>query len=1153
MKLSDFTFAQPEPEREQETLEQGSGPSLEERFRATADAHPERTALADTLGTLSFGELDRISAAIAAFVAERAPGPETPVAVMCGRDRHFVCAALGAIRAGALYVPLDPGLPLARRREMLDDCKAPLLLCEASLSGDAGRLQYDCPSLTHLLCLDRERFEDAVETPGDLMSLDLWSQVTAERTDASWKSLFDGKPLPAEILSAMAENVARKTAPLLGPESRVLDVGSGAGAVARALIGRCGRYSALDLSRNELDRLEAIAGESASPRIHTHQFEALDMGLLQAGDYDLVVLNSVVENFPGLNYLRRMLDQALERLAPGGGIFLGCLWDPAERESLGAALREQGAGSGDWSGLLRLEQDEELFVPRAFFQEWAIECGRAVSLEFSRPEIPTPELSRFRYDLLIRPLDEAPSPPPAPTRHGRTALAIGAAPPPVPAESRSAAYIIYTSGSTGRPKGVVVEHAALLNLCDALEEAIYGPAGGQDPLRIALIASFSFDASLQQIVPALLLGHRLHIVPDAVRRDPRALHALLEEERIQICDATPSLFAMLVDHWAEHGLATRVPTFILGGEPLHRILLQRFFALPGHQGHRLFNAYGPTECCVDATLQAFGAEDVERWDVPPIGRPLKNVTIEVRDTQGRPLPDTIPGELWIGGAGVGRGYFGDPSLGEARFVTEDGRRWYRSGDLGRRLADGSLVYVGRLDHQVKIRGYRIELGEVESALNACPLVREAVVSVADLGGDRALTAYLIPASPCGTSEIRAFLSARLPTHAVPDHLVFMESLPLTASGKIDRANLPSPVAVARRLERTGRPPSDGIERTLAGLWTRLLGTPVEDALADFFEIGGHSVLAVRLVSLIEREFGHRIPLSRLFASPTIESLARLLGNAGESEAVYTPVIPMQETGEGPPILLFHPVGGNVLCYRPLAARLAGAHPVYAVEAPGADSGWPELPTVEAMAERYLSAIEQAVGTGPLILAGWSFGGLVAYEVARQRLERGREVRALVLLDAVADNRLSRQLIRRDEADMLEHLLSEQMPLQAEAIRARSGEARLDYLIDMGREHGLLPDGFDRERMRNLLQTYHVNALAASRYQPRTAPLGALLIQPEDPSRSTVNVPDDPLQGWGQVLEGGVALERIPGSHESMLMERSAAPLAERILAYLESA
>lgn len=1152
MKISDLMFELPAAQQAAVTAQPSDLPSLEARFSAMARQRADQPALADVAGSMSFAELDACSGAIARFILARGFAPETPVGVMCSRSRWFIAAALGIWRAGAVYVPLDPGLPLKRRQQMLENCAAPLLITDPAQAGDAQRLQYACPALAELLCPDVEYFDDAIENPGELMSQELWNHVTADAADGSWKSYFDGQPIGAELLGALADNLLKKTADALPDgQGRVLDIGSGAGVVARALMSRCTHYAAVDLSRRELDRLETLAQTSGIP-LEAHQMEAIDIHLL-AGGYDLITLNSVTENFPGYNYLRRVLDHALAGLKDGGTLFLGGVWDLAKKPQFLDDLRQYAEGQMGAAGLVRLEASQELFVPQAFFSDWAAHCAGAVQIEFSHPEIASRELADYRFDVRIRKAG-AQSAPKADSlsRHGAAALRQAPAASMAHCAPGSAAYIIYTSGTTGMPKGVVIEHGSLLNLANALLATIYAPRWADAPARAALLASFSFDASLQQIAASLLGGHALHVVSDELRKDPAALHSFLEACHIDVCDGTPSLFSLLTDYWLDHGQSTSVSTFILGGEALRGDHLARFFSCAAHRAASIFNAYGPTECCVDATLHRFDIANYRDYVAPPIGRPLPNTDISVRGRNGEALPPGIPGELWIRGAGVARGYHGDHELTATRFVTAEGCRWYRTGDIGRCQHDGVLFYVGREDQQVKVGGYRVEIGEIEAVLNRCPLIRQAVVRADDFGGNgvRTLAAYFVAAGEADPSRIRAYLANHLPAYAIPSHFVELDTLPVTSSGKVDRMSLPSPIQAAAQDARTRRAPAGEIEEKLATIWAQLLGRPIDDADADFFEQGGHSVLGIRLISLIEKNFGQRLSLTRLFKSPTIAALAEALTEETAASTAYTPVIPLETQGNGAPIFLFHPVGGSVFCYRTLAKMLAGEHPIYAVEAPGFSTDWPQMPSVEEMAKSYLDAILRQTQKREIIFGGWSFGGLVAFEAARQFRAKGGRVGGLILIDTVADNRIARALMQQDEAAMLGRLFSEQLPVSEEDFRARTGDERIDYLIRIGTEHGLLPSGFSPQQMRRLLQTFHNNALASARYDAPAGPGRALLIRPQQTSRSALTLPDDPQQGWAERLPDGIDLQWVQGNHESMLTDRLVAETAAHIRNYL---
>lgn len=1170
MKLSDLSFSPPStgtPAVSCSDSRSGAkpypdSPSLPQRFAQQCARHPNRVAVADEWGSMTFAELDALSASIARFILAQGYGVEAAIGVMCRRSRFFVAAALGIMRAGAVYVPLDPTLPFSRRQAMLTSCAAMLLITDAVLAGEARRLHYACPALQTLLCPDVEEFEQAVESPGELMSLELWTHVTADRADGSWKSYFDGQPLAPEVLQSLADNLMHKSQAALSGQSRVLDIGSGAGKVAQALLSACKHYTAVDLSRQELRRVEALARTSelsANVSVLTHQMEALDIHLLPQGHYDLITMNSVIENFPGYNYLHGVLNHALNCLDDGGSLFLGGVWDLDAKDRFLADLRHYADTTHNSLGLVRLEGGQELFVPRKFFTDWAAHCPQPVVLEFSTPRVACRELSAYRFDVLIRKNGQSREEPCGQCRFGAAGLKQDAASMPLPAAPcapDSAAYIIYTSGSTGTPKGVVVEHGSLLNLIDGLLSTVYASAWGTTPIRVALAASFSFDASLQQIGPALLGGHALHLIADETRKDPAALHRFLEDRGIDLCDGTPSLFSLLTEYWLDHGLHSCVSTFILGGETLRGDHLSKFYSVTGHRTSRIFNAYGPTECCVDATLHGQDFGNHGHYVVLPIGQALPNMEISVRGAHGEPLPDGIPGELWIRGLGLARGYHGDHTLNASRFVWAEGHRWYRSGDMGRRQ-NGLFFFHGREDQQVKVGGYRIETGEVEAALNHCPLVKQAVVQAGDFAanGVQTLAAYIVSKGPLDPSQLRAYLANHLPAHAIPSHFMALSALPVTSSGKVDRKSLPSPVqSKSRSNSQNTRPLHGPTEEKLADLWKQLLGQPVEDADCDFFELGGHSVLAIRLISLIEKSFGVRLSLSRLFKEPTIAALAKALHEEADGERAYTPVIPLVTTGSGMPLFLFHPVGGSVYCYRALGNLLADRHPVYAVEAPGFHSGWAQMPSVEEMARTYLGAMSRAYPTlyaAPIVFAGWSFGGLVAFEAARQYQAKGGRIGGMIFLDTQADTRTAKALVQKDEAAMLAHLFSEHLPVTEEDFRSKIGDERLDYLIRAGTKQGMLPSGFPLEQMRGLVQTFHNNALAAARYNAPKFTGNALLIRPLQTSNSAMATPEDPLLGWGERLGDGVVVRWVNGSHESMLMDHLVAESAAHIRLYLE--
>ena len=450
-----------------------------------------------------------------------------------------------------------------------------------------------------------------------------------------------------------------------------------------------------------------------------------------------------------------------------------------------------------------------------------------------------------------------------------------------------AAYVLYTSGSTGAPKGVVVRHAAVTNLAWALRDRVYGEVGGGG-LRVGCNAPLTFDASIKQIAQ-LALGHSLHPLPEAVRRDGEALARHFAERPLDVVDLTPAqleiLMAVSRAPGGGGGLRDLPATVLVGGEAMSPELWRR---LAENRATRFVNVYGPTECTVDAT-----ACTVEpHWPRPVLGRCLANVRAVTADAELRLLPPRVPGELLIGGVGVARGYLGRPGLTAERFVPDPfssaGARLYRTGDRARTLPDGGLELLGRLDRQVKLRGLRLEPGEVEAALESHPWIHRALVTVReDVPGDRRLVAYVVTSGLENAEELVPHLRTRLPEPMIPTAFVRLESIPLTSHGKVDYRALPRPDGAAAAPGAKHVPPSTSLERRLARLWEEILGVEGAGLRDDFFASGGHSLLAVRLVSRVRAELQVELPVRVLFETPTLGELVASV-EAGQSSPAGEP-------------------------------------------------------------------------------------------------------------------------------------------------------------------------------------------------------------------------------------------------------------------------
>ncbi|HST47696.1 amino acid adenylation domain-containing protein [Jatrophihabitans sp.] len=572
-----------------------------------------------------------------------------------------------------------------------------------------------------------------------------------------------------------------------------------------------------------------------------------------------------------------------------------------------------------------------------------------------------------------------------------------AAPPDVAIRPANLAYTIYTSGSTGRPKGVAVSHASIANLLDHWL-ARMGPLDGA---RAALWSSIGFDVSVQEILLPLTTGGTLYLVPEEVRVDPDALMGWLREHRITQAYLPPAYLHWIDEAPAERlaGLALR--QLLVGVEPLPELALHRMTEeLPGL---RILNGYGPTETSVYSTAYSELRPLARQC---PIGRPLANTRVYLLDERLQPVPVGVAGEMYIGGAGVARGYLGRPGQTAERFVPDPfvpGERMYRTGDLARRLPDGTLSYAGRRDHQVKLRGFRVELGEIEAVLREQPGVREAAVLLDAQGGEPRLVA----AVACGTSpahqpaEWREALSRQLPGYMIPAVFLELPELPMTANGKLDRAALLAQARADGPLQVNQASPRDHVELALYRIWERLLLQRDIGIRDSFFDVGGSSISAIKLAHAIAEEFGQRLPIAEIVAHPSIEALAaRLRSGADGPPGNLIEFRPGRSDGASGHrrLVCVHPAGGTAFCYLSLAKVLPDSYGVYGIQSPGVNPGESLLPTVEAMAESYLKLIEPMLDGGPVVLTGLSYGGSVAYEMGRRLALAGYPPVSVLLLD-----------------------------------------------------------------------------------------------------------------------------------------------------------
>src|SRR5882724_8750712 len=732
--------------------------------------------------------------------------------------------------------------------------------------------------------------------------------------------------------------------------------------------------------------------------------------------------------------------------------------------------------------------------------------------------------------------------------------------PTVPGSVDELAYVIYTSGSTGRPKGAMNSHRGICNRLLWLQE-VDGLTGDD---RVLQKTPVSFDVSVWELFWPLVTGARLVLARPGGHQDPDYLVRLLGQAGITTAHFVPSMLQVFLEAPGVESL-TGLRRVICSGEAMTTALERRFAArFPAGAAPVLYNLYGPTEAAVEVT--AWRCAPGGSLAAVPIGRPVANTRTLVLDAHLGPVPIGIPGELYLGGVQLARGYLDRPELTAEKFIPDPfadpedrGARLYRTGDQVRRLAGREIVYLGRLDHQVKVRGFRIELGEIEAALAALPGVREAVVVAREEArgapGDRQLVAYFPRTTGTGEVELpvetlRRKLRDRLPEFMVPAAFVPLAALPLNPSGKVDRRALPAPDRSSASGFVAPRTPA---EEVLAQIWEELLGLERVGVHDNFFERGGHSLLAVLLMSRIEQRFGRSLPLATLFSAPTLESLAALLhqsaGPAGRS-----PLVAIQPQGEKAPFFCIHPVGGNVLCYLDLARHLAPDQPFYALQTPAAgDNGGPPT-SVEAMAARYLRELRRIQPHGPYRLGGWSMGGAVAFEMARQLASAGEELELVALIDTLPPA-VTPEAATEDElvawfAQDLARLLGYEVGIDPEELRSLPGREKLAHVTELGRATGLLPEGFGLAQVVPLFETFAVNLQASRSYV--SGPYSGKVTLYFSAQTFAAYGPEL-LAGWSRLAQGGIETRTLPGDHYGLLRRPQVELLARELTVRLASA
>ncbi|CDG20246.1 putative non-ribosomal peptide synthetase [Xenorhabdus poinarii G6] len=725
------------------------------------------------------------------------------------------------------------------------------------------------------------------------------------------------------------------------------------------------------------------------------------------------------------------------------------------------------------------------------------------------------------------------------------------------------AYLLFTSGSTGQPKGVAMPHRSLSNLVTWQNET----QTGKNIRSTLQYAPLSFDVSFQEIFSTLTAGGELHLIREDERRDPLQLLRIIDTYQTERIYLPYVALQQLAETAVTLGIyPKKLNVVISSGEQLRITEDIRLFMGKIHHGI-LENQYGPTETHVISAFTMKG-DPMSFPALPPMGKSINNADIVLLNRQLEEVVSGEPGEIYARGLPVALGYYRQPKLTAEHFIIpkEGDEPLYRTGDLGVKLNDGNILCLGRRDTQVKVRGYRVELAEIELAILSTPgaadVLKNVAVVVQQQGdSEGVLVAFLIgEKNDAFTLRVQQHVSEMLPQYMHPTQIAWLAALPKTPSGKRDDAALRRMRIIHGHNDSGDIAPRDEHEQVLCDLAADLLKIPRLSVHQNVFDIGATSLTAMRMVVLVEKYFGISIPLSRFVSNPTVAQLAMYIREKG-GDPQFSPLVPMRTTGHKRPLFFVHPMGGNVLAYLRLVKHFPEDQPFYALQAHGVDAGSKPLNSVQAQAANYLDAIRQIQPHGPYSVGGWSYGGFVAFEMARQLKEQGEAVADLFVLDTVALNSKPQGKINDDALlrwffwELLWLNEGATLPEQSVPEQITSLQARFEYITEHAIATGAIPQGSSRAVVQRLFDVYKNNWQAAADYAAYMADVNMTLLHATRPLPDVLRSMHDainseyrdPKNGWESKTTGHINVIDVPGDHLEIMEEPHVAEVAKVIL------
>jgi amino acid adenylation domain-containing protein len=832
--------------------------------------------------SFTFEDIEKCASKLSALIEQSSIPKQSVVAVLMDRSPTMAATIMGIWKAGMIYIPIEPSMPTRRMQYILRDAYAMVIVSERKYYHEASTLHSTLPKLNYFVCSDSNNIDAEIEPELESMKRDFWEFQTSKNgsphhdiVSGAWINSFTGNYFSREEMDEYAINVALKLTPHINSSTRILEIGVASGITMFRIATMVAHYTGVDLSAKVLEENDVKIKSLGLLNISQHCLFAHEIDQLDEESFDVIIINSVIQNFNGVNYLTDVINKCLSKLAPQGLIFIGDVPDVTLKEQLENDIvrfhKEQGIPGQNF-----VPTDGYNFYASTFFEDLPYVFPSVSAVEVSSKIFTiSNELTKYRFDVMLQ-IDKTNRSSNANLRKkyrfdNRDLSSITTTDTTWRFNPDDAAYVIYTSGSTGDPKGAVIEHKGMLNHLYAKIEDL----SITDSSVIAQNASQSFDISIWQLFAALPVGARTVIYSNELVLSASDFIASTVVDGITILEVVPSYLAAVLEIGERDPISfgLSLQNMVVTGEIVHPLLVKRWLGL--YPNVQVVNAYGPTEASDDITHYII--KDAKQiGSSVPVGKPVRNMKIYVLNDRGNICPIGVWGEICVTGIGVGRGYLGRPDLTRKVFrkhVFANEYRMYHTGDNGRFLPDGTIQFQGRKDEQIKLHGYRIELGEIEYRLMSIPQVRQAAVVVDNAEGDEQLVAHIVlqKNTTLGAAHIATELRRALPEYMIPIRFSFLEELPLTVNGKIDRKKLKTsfvPVIkdpVEELLTET--------EKKLGFIWQQILEKENIGATSNFFQIGGHSLKGIRVMARIAAVFQLRLTLKVIFEYPTIRSLA----------------------------------------------------------------------------------------------------------------------------------------------------------------------------------------------------------------------------------------------------------------------------------------